>query len=193
MALWLVRAGRHGVDENAALEKGMVLVGWSEMTDMSGVKSYEEMKQLHTKVYPDMAPKAVMNNAAQLWAFVKRINIGDYVVLPLKTRSTIAIGKVTGDYQYLDGRHIRKVKWVKDDIPRNTFGQDLLYSFGAFMTVCQIKRNNAEERVKEILSGKPDPHFIGKKVRKCRHCSFGWIWRMKPGSIAGSSSRWMRS
>ncbi len=30
---------------------------------------------------------------------------------------------------------------------------------GAFMTVCRIKRNNAEERVKAVLKGKPDPGF----------------------------------
>ena len=32
-------------------------------------------------------------------------------------------------------------------IPRSRFDQDLLFSFGAAMTVCQIKRNNAEERI----------------------------------------------
>ena len=122
------------------------------------------MKQRYSEIYPDMSPKTAMNNAAQLWAFSKRIRKGDLVVLPLKTRSTIAIGEIIGDYQYLDGRHVRKVKWIKDDIPRNAFGQDLLYSFGAFMTVCQIKRNNAEERVKGILAGKPDPYFSMKKT-----------------------------
>lgn len=38
MALWLVRAGKYGEDENAALEKGMAIVGWLEMPDVSGVK-----------------------------------------------------------------------------------------------------------------------------------------------------------
>jgi restriction system protein len=164
MALWLIRAGKHGEDETTALDKGLAIIGWHEMPDLSNVQSYEEMKQRHSEVYPDMSPKAVMNNAAQLWAFAKRIEKGDLVVLPLKTRSTIAIGEIVGDYQYLEGRHVRKVKWIKEDIPRNAFGQDLLYSFGAFMTVCQIKRNNAEERVKEILAGKPDPYFGRKKV-----------------------------
>jgi restriction system protein len=49
------------------------------------------------------------------------------------------------------------VKWLRTDIPRNAFRQDLLYSFGALTTVCQISRNNAEERVRMVLSGKPDP------------------------------------
>jgi len=159
MALWLIRAGKHGEDETAALDRGLAIIGWHEVPDLSSVQSYEEMKRRCSEVYPDMSPKAVMNNAAQLWSFAKRIEKGDLVALPLKTRSTIAIGKIVGDYQCLEGRHVRKVKWIKEDIPRNAFGQDLLYSMGAFMTVCQIKRNNAEERVKKILAGKPDPHF----------------------------------
>jgi len=43
------------------------------------------------------------------------------------------------------------------DIPKTAFQQDLLYSFGAFMTVCQISRNNAEERVRAIVEGRPAP------------------------------------
>ncbi len=163
MTLWLIRAGKHGEDENTALNRGLAIIGWHEMPDVSDIQSYEDMKQKHSEIYPDMSPKAVMNNAAQLWAFAKRIEKGDLVVLPLKTQSSIAIGEIVGDYQYLEGRHVRKVKWIEESIPRNVFGQDLLYSFGAFMTVCQIKRNNAEERVKEILTGKPDPHFRGKE------------------------------
>ncbi len=164
MALWLVRAGRYGEDENAAIEKGMVIIGWREVPGTIDVQNYEEMKEKLSEIYPENSSKAIMNFAAQFWAFISRIQKGDYVALPLKTRSMIAIGEVVGDYQYLDGRHIRKVKWIKDDMPRNIFGQDLLYSFGAAMTVCQIKRNNAEERVKEILVGKPDPYFVAKKV-----------------------------
>jgi len=167
MALWLIRAGRHGEDENIALDKGWAIIGKREIPDVSHIQSYEEMKQKLSEVYPDKSPAVIGNHAAQLWAFSKRIKKDDIIVLPLKTRSAIAIGEVAGDYQYLEGRHIRKVKWLKEDIPRNVFGQDLLYSFGALMTVCQIKRNQAEKRIKEILSGKPDPYLSGKDTKSC--------------------------
>lgn len=165
MALWLIRAGKHGEDENTALEKGLAIIGWHEMPNVSNVASYEEMKLKYSEVSADMSPKAIMNNAAQLWAFAKKIEKNDLVVLPLKTRSLIAIGQIIGDYEYLEGRHVRKVRWIKEDIPRSVFGQDLLYSFGAFMTVCQIKRNQAEERVKTILAGKSDPYLAGKDLK----------------------------
>lgn len=83
------------------------------------------------------------------------------VILPSKFRASIAIGKILGHYEYRKDLdiipiHTRKVKWLNTDIPRNTFDQDLLYSMGAFMTVCQIKRNNAEERIKNVFNGKID-------------------------------------
>ena len=159
MALWLVRAGKHGEDESAALSKGLAIIGWREMPDVSKVGSYEDMKQKHAEIYPRMSPKAVSNNAAQLWAFVGRIKKSDLVVLPLKTRPEVAIGRVTGDYQFRDGRHVRQVEWLSDDIPRSNFGQDLMYSFGAYMTVCQIQRNDAEQRVTAILSRGSDPNL----------------------------------
>ena len=31
MALWLVRAGRHGERENMALENGLAFIGWEEL------------------------------------------------------------------------------------------------------------------------------------------------------------------
>ncbi|GKV70594.1 restriction endonuclease [Sporosarcina sp. NCCP-2716] len=80
------------------------------------------------------------------------------VVLPLKQQAAIAIGRVTGSYQYRtdlhSSNHTLPVQWIKKDIPRTQFQQDLLYSFGAFMTVCQIQRNQAEARVAKIVQGR---------------------------------------
>lgn len=76
------------------------------------------------------------------------------VALPLKSQSAIVIGKVVGDYEYKDYthniKHTRRVEWLRT-IPRSEFDQDLLFSLGAFLTVCRIQRNNAEERIHELL------------------------------------------
>jgi restriction system protein len=42
------------------------------------------------------------------------------------------------------------VQWLAKEVLRSTFDQDLLYSFGAFLTFCQIKRNDAERRVRQM-------------------------------------------
>ena len=86
---------------------------------------------------------------------------GDLVVLPRKLTSQIAIGRVSGPYQHRvvnsELRHVRSVDWLRTDIPRTAFEQDLLYSFGAFMTVCNIARNDAARRVAVVAEGNIDP------------------------------------
>lgn len=159
MALWLVRAGKYGEQEEKVIENGIISIGWHRLPDLSHIKTKDELQQLYEKTYPEEKPKTVLNKVSQVWAFFNRIQKGDLVVLPLKKRSDIAIAEVIGPYQYRtdisdDIRHIRPVRWIKTDLPRTAFTQDLLYSFGAFMTVCQISRNNAEERVKQVLRGK---------------------------------------
>jgi restriction system protein len=154
MALWLVRAGKHGERENLALEKGAAIIGWEDVPDLSGIADRGALEKLLIEVYPDEKPKRLSNWESQLWPIVNAIQPGDLVVLPLKTRSMIAIGNVTGSYQYRTdiaerGLHTRPVKWLKE-VPRSAFDQDLLYSFGAFMTVCRIQRGQAEERVRAV-------------------------------------------
>ena len=166
MAVWLVRAGRSGEREDFALENGVAVVGSDDIPDLATVNDREQVRELVRQARADTDNFAIGNFTGQLWAFRQRIQRDDLIVLPLKTRSMVAVGKVTGTYQYkadnpLGARHTRPVKWIREDIPREAFGKDLLYSFGAFMTVCQIKRNNAEERIQAVLEGKEDPLLPG--------------------------------
>lgn len=160
MAIWLVRAGKHGEREEAALQKGLAIIGWDNLPDLSSLNTREELAQLMREMYPDESSKTLINWTGQVWAFRERIQPKDMIVLPLKKRSAIAIGQVTGPYQYRsdgqDGYHTRSVKWLKTDLPRSPalFGQDLLYSLGSSMTVCRIQRNNAEKRINAIVEGK---------------------------------------
>ena len=158
MTLWLTRAGRFGEGETLALEKNLAVIGWEEMPDLAQYPDRESLKAGIAERYPDRSPGAVTNWAGQLWTFVHQIQKGDLVALPMKSRSAIVIGEVEGPYEYRADlgekfRHTRRVKWFPE-MARTAFDQDLLYSLGAFMTVCKIERNNAEARVKAMLEGK---------------------------------------
>jgi len=162
MAVWLVRAGRRGERQNWAIENGRAVIGWDNLGDLSQLQTKDAMLDRLREAYPEGQPGKWRNYRGQLWAFAKRIEVGDLIVLPLKGEDAIAIGKAAGDYEYkldnpLGAKHTRPVDWIETDIPRSRFDQDLLFSFGAFMTVCQIKRNNAEERIRAILEGKTPP------------------------------------
>ena len=161
MTLWMVRAGGHGEQEDFALEKSVVCIGWA-LGDLSHIHSRQEMIEFLQKTFPDKKQPTIANWATQIWAFLTRIQQGDLVCLPLKTRAAIAVGEVIGSYEYWGDTspttpHIRRVRWLKTDIPRSAFGKDILYSLGAFSTVCRIERNNAEARVREILKTGQDP------------------------------------
>lgn len=160
--VWVVRAGKHGQDEEAALDDGMVVVGFQEFGDLKGYSSAEALAKAYLKAHPGDPVKRADSYARQLWTLREKIAVGDTVVLPLKLRrGQIAVGTVTGPYTYArvsgQDRHTRRAKWVRPDVPRTTFRQDLLHSFGAFSTVFQVRRNDAERRVHAVLEGKVDP------------------------------------
>ena len=162
MAVWMVRAGQHGEREDFALNNGVAIVGWYQMPDMASFTSREALQEVYAKVYPDAKPKKMTIHVSQLWFFRDRIQEGDIVVLPLKSRSSIAFGRIVGPYRYRGdfptyAQHTRAVEWVRIDVPRGDIGRDLLFSFGAALTVCRISRANAEQRVTAIIKGSRDP------------------------------------
>ena len=156
MALWMVRAGRHGEYEKKFLDEGRIYLTWNGLaTDLSQAPDREALIPIYQSTYPDASVGRMRNNLGQLWGFVRGIHVGDWVVLPSKHKPAIHIAEVTGEYQFVPKAedpfyHFRTVKWIARDIPRSNFDQDLLYSFGAFMTVCQIKRHDAESRVRAM-------------------------------------------
>lgn len=158
MALWLVRGGRHGENEERFFETGQVCLTWGKIEDQSlgGLKSFEEMRAFLLETYPGKSTAWISQNSAQFWSFVSRIQVGDLVITPRKGKSAIAIGTIKGPYKYDPSaprsfRHIRPVQWHVLDAPRSGFEQDLLYSLGAYTTICEIKRNDAEARVRDKL------------------------------------------
>jgi restriction system protein len=92
---------------------------------------------------------------------------GDWIVLPLKTQRAIQIGELTGDYTFeLAGPspffHWRGVKWIGEAVPRSHFGKDLLNTFGAFMTICRVQKNDAEERLKAMRKNGWQPESVAQ-------------------------------
>ena len=162
MPLWMVRAGSNGEREQLALDNNLVVVGWNEVPDLETATTRDGVRNLVRASYPDASENAVTNWTGQLWTFRDRIQVGDLVALPLKRHASIAFGRVSGPYRYRsdlpeDARHTRSVEWIRTDVPRTAIDQDLLYSLGAFLTVCRIERNDAENRILALLSGSKPP------------------------------------
>jgi restriction system protein len=105
----------------------------------------------------------VSNYTGQLWALRARIQQSDLVVLPLKTTSQIAIGRVSKPYFYISSerddsrRHAIGVDWKRTDVPRTAIKQDLLYILGSALTVFQSRKNDAIWRLEQVLATGLDP------------------------------------
>lgn len=165
--LWIVRAGKHGERELAAIERNRLLPGFVEVGNLAAKSTRDEIAVSLREVLPDVSDNAIRNFAAQLNQFVNKIEVGDLVVMPRKVTNGVAIGRVTGGYAFdaeTSYRHYRPVEWLSEATSRDTFKQDLRHSFGAFMTICEIKRNNALERVQAVLANGQDPGaLLGKQ------------------------------
>jgi restriction system protein len=153
MAVWLVRAGSHGEYERKFLDDKRIYVCWDELNkNLGDMTQRQELIETLAAIHPQGKLNTLRNWASQIWPFAHSMVPGDLVVLPSKVQPAIYVGQITGDYQYEPKGpdpyfHWRSVNWHAEPVPRSHFGQDLLYSFGAFMTICRIQRNNAESRL----------------------------------------------
>lgn len=151
MAMWLCRAGRYGEYENKFLEDGRIYCTWDNLDQsIAAFSKKQDLQQFFIDHDSDVKTKTAMNWASQVWPFGHEMKKGETIVLPSKIKPVIHFGKITGDYVFDSSGtppfcHYHTVDWYAVNIPRSAFDQDILYSFGAFMTICRIKQ---EERIK---------------------------------------------
>lgn len=117
MTLWVVRAGKHGEQEQEVSNEGIISIGWRDLPDLSKIQEQSQLKIVYAENYPDEKKKTMANRSGQVWSFLNKIKIGDLVGIPLKTQSSIMIGEVTGNYQYKKDSpntiHRRTINWKK--------------------------------------------------------------------------------
>lgn len=160
LTLWICKAGNRGQREERMLENSVLGIGWEALGDLSKIQSRDELKSLYANAYPEASENRLRNHVGQILKFISKTRMGDLVVTPLKLKTRrIAVGRIRGEYQFRldlgsDMVHTIPVEWIATDIPRTNFEKDLLYSFGAYMTFCESHAMKAEERVKQIATGK---------------------------------------
>lgn len=182
MGVWVVRAGEHGEQEAGALANNVITIDWCELPDLSQIKTKDELKELYQKKLPKESKRRAGKQVSQIWQFVHEICVGDLACIPLKRPLVagerkdpcgygcccyaVAVGKVVGPYEYKPAdlqlpdsvEHIRRVMWLGEPIPKEyivDFDKDVLSCFGRQGTVYQIKKDDAEERVRRLVNAYP--------------------------------------
>ncbi|OLT28359.1 hypothetical protein BJF79_11045 [Actinomadura sp. CNU-125] len=160
---WVVRAGRYGERDQWALEHGWSGGGWHELPDLTGCTTRGDVAKVVTETLGPASDGRLNNFIGQLWALRGRIQVGDLLIMPLKTTKQIAFGRVTGGYTYRadepepSKRHVLKVDWQRTDLPRTAVKQDLLFSLGSSLTVFAPSKNNAVARLERLAAAGVDP------------------------------------
>ena len=155
MALWLNRSGRHCEHEDKFLKDNRIYLTRGGLDrDLGKLTDRKELIAVLEEVYPKFKHFHRVQNSGQIWAFTHRMKPGDWVCMPSK-RKTIHVGEITGSYMFDPDAenpyyHYHTVKWLENDIPRTNFDRDILNSLGAATTICQIKRHDAEARVRAM-------------------------------------------
>lgn len=158
MALWMVRAGKHGEHEQCFLDGNRVCACWNGLKyDLALADQRSDLETVLREHHPQASAGRIANHARQLWAFRSTMSPDDWVIVPSKLKPAIHIAKIVGDYEYDEQAlsplfHTRKVQWIQQDIPRSNFDQDILYSLGALMSICRIRRHDAERRIRAMAS-----------------------------------------
>lgn len=170
MTLWVCKGGKRGERESRFQENNLVAIGFNLLDDLSDVHSKEQLKTLYEKAWPDASEGRKSNHVGQLYAFLKKVKIGDLVVVPMKTNGTIWIGKIKSEYKFRedlgsDMKHTRDVIWLRKNVPRSNFDKAVLYTFGSAMTFSKAERHQAEEKVLALIKEKQRPGQIKEKKR----------------------------
>jgi restriction system protein len=171
MTLWVCKGGKRGERESRFKENNVIAIGFNLLGDLSKVQTREELKLLYEKAWPDASEGRKNNHVGQIYAFLRKVKLGDLVVVPMKTNGTIWVGEIKSDYKFRedlgsDMKHTRNVEWLRKDIRRKEFDQAILYSFGSAMTFSKAERHQAEENVRAIVKKKPaEKPLITQKIK----------------------------
>lgn len=123
--------GMHITLKNDALnpDNSHVCIGWSRLGDLSEITDKESLINLYIEKFPEKNNRERGQDVGQIWSFLDRLKIGDYVVYG--DGSVAHIGQIVSDYYFdttnqnqdPDYTNNKKVNWLKDvayrDLPKD--------------------------------------------------------------------------
>lgn len=122
--LWTIRAGKRGEGVSEAICKGRVSFGHGKIGDLGCFTDRDAVLNhlQNREEYEYWSPRKRGTLATQINRFVNQVEEDDLVVMPSKETTSMAIGVVTGGYQFdtdseSEFRHFRAVDWKKSRCP----------------------------------------------------------------------------
>lgn len=147
MKVWVCRAGKNGVYFPDFYKRNIISLAWEGYDKSFSECSKEEIVKLvskHNHVQENSV--SVRNWWGQIDIFVNRMTIGDYVVVPDVMNKRYIVGMIESDYFYAVGetevfKHQREVRWYSNILQKELIPQDIIYVFGTYRTIYEVKRD----------------------------------------------------
>jgi len=146
MNLYVVRSA-YGQYITHFLSGGYAAISWLTDTDLSDIKTRDELYPLYKREHPEDTSNVVIGQqVGQIARFLLEIEAGDYLITPAADTDYLYYGVVAeGDsYFYADGsdgcpfRHRRKINWVTKPILRSQFSVPFQNSIRSSLTVFYV-------------------------------------------------------
>jgi restriction system protein len=101
MALWMLRAGRHGEYEDRFLSTSRIYLTWGDTIagDVRTFNSRAELVQALRGRWTDASEGRIRNHAGQIWAFLRTMKPEDLVVVPSKKSPELHFGEIRSEAQ----------------------------------------------------------------------------------------------
>lgn len=149
-SLFVVRAD-FGTYTEQFLKGGYCAIGWLQNTDLSELKSRDELYPLYRRANPKETSKLVIGQqVGQIARFLLELAAGDYVITPAADTEWLHYGQVAPDPSYVysagdDGcpfRHRRLVIWAKGRLKRGDFSVPFQNTIRSSLTVFYVSQSD---------------------------------------------------
>jgi len=171
---WLVRAGSEGEAVDHNLVNDVVSVGYGYQGDLGSLAEHattrDELGDRIDEQFGNLPEGRRRRARDEVWRFVREIQFGDLVVMPMKDAGTdansIAIGRIDGPYEFdpeqsEQVRCRRSVTWLRTGVERSAIGEDLRTSLNARFTVLELHHHDAARRIHHLARHGFDPGLHG--------------------------------
>jgi restriction system protein len=168
--VYCVRA-EYGSYAKHFVEGGYVAIGWSDIDDLSKVKSKDELYPLYKQAYPEDTSNLVIGQqVGQIARFLFDIQKGDYVITPDANSELLHVGVIEPDPSYYYGKeddgcpylHRRRTKWLSGTFKRSSFSVPFQNTIRSTLTVFYISHRDHFLEVigkKELVSDAPKESY----------------------------------
>lgn len=143
--MWVCRAGQEAEYIHLIEKTKMLFLPWENYNiDLTNCHELEQYKMIVSDETKIGNKTSVSNWAGQLYTFVKKIEVGDLVMVPHRLSQNFILIKIVGDYEYLSYgvknlHHARKVEILANNIPKAIFDQNTQYSLRAYRTLFKVR------------------------------------------------------